>query len=210
MVILALLKFWVIQMNQDELINMIKIVRDIPFRFTKYRDYSYLFRDNYGSCTAKHVLLYKLLSHYRIETKLLYMSFKYDKNILKFHDISYYFEPDSIYPHTMIQLYWNNNWYFIDITFDQWIYTIAPVNNDFLAPHRIKYIGKPVLFAEFSGEDRSKALGIPQNSNFSKKEKTRELEKVNSFLEHIRNENQNDIKSNFLKLKFLARRANVY
>jgi hypothetical protein len=105
----------------QEIINIFKKVRDIPYGDIGSRDPDDILENNMGTCSGKHSLLKKLYENAGIECKnfvalhkFIDLPIKYPSNLMDILNKS-----DIIDPHNFIKIKIDNKWITVDATWDK-------------------------------------------------------------------------------------------
>src|SRR5712691_4222512 len=64
--------------SDNEIVSVFERVRDIPFAFAPHTDAETLLAVGGGTCAPKHALLASLYAELGIETRFVYVSFRFD------------------------------------------------------------------------------------------------------------------------------------
>ena len=95
-------------------------VRDIPFSFAPHTDADALMAAGSGTCAPKHALLASLYARLGLETRFVYVSFRFDDMPGDFPSELRPFVHDGIVrAHTALQLRRPYGWVDVDATFDR-------------------------------------------------------------------------------------------
>jgi transglutaminase-like putative cysteine protease len=95
-------------------------VRDIPFRFAAHRDADTLLACGAGTCAPKHALLARLYEQLGLETRFLYVSFRFDEMPGQFPPALRRAAHDGIVRgHAALRVRRPHGWIDIDATFDR-------------------------------------------------------------------------------------------
>lgn len=112
---------------ERRVLDLIAAVRDVPFAFVPDRDVKFMLRHGIGSCSAKHELLLHLLRLEGWTARLVYITLRYNRDLLPLHGVPSHLLTSEPYPHTAVQLHWDGQWHLIDITLDRFVSEVAPV-----------------------------------------------------------------------------------
>ncbi len=101
-------------------VRLFERVRDIPFSFAAHSDADTLLACGFGTCAPKHALLARLYAAAGLETRFVYVSFRFD-------DMPGAFPPDLralihdgvVRAHAALQLRRPQGWLDVDATFDR-------------------------------------------------------------------------------------------
>jgi hypothetical protein len=95
-------------------------VRDIPFRFAAHRDADTLLACGAGTCAPKHALRARLYGQLGLETRFLYVSFRFDEMPGQFPPALRRAAHDGIVRgHAALRVRRPHGWIDIDATFDR-------------------------------------------------------------------------------------------
>jgi hypothetical protein len=116
------------QEREDALLTVVNKVRDIPFKFIGTRDVDSMLEAGVGTCNAKHMLLKELAEALRYKVRFLVDKFhlsdflrgldKENEKVMRLKEITSKLEP---YYHTYIQIFKDEKWISLDITFDSFL-----------------------------------------------------------------------------------------
>lgn len=121
-----LLDEWTQGLEREEaLLTIVNQVRDIPFQFIDTRDIDSMLEAGVGTCNAKHMLLKELAEGLRYQVRFLVDKFNLSdflkeldpehSKVIQLKEIAAKMDP---YYHTYIQIFNNEKWVAVDITFD--------------------------------------------------------------------------------------------
>jgi len=95
-------------------------VRDIPFSFAPHRDADTLLTCGSGTCAPKHALLARLCAELRLETRFVYVSFRFDDMPGDFPlELRRLVHDGVVRGHAALQLRRRHGWVDVDATFDR-------------------------------------------------------------------------------------------
>ena len=129
----------------DRCLRIVEAIRDLPFAYTLDRSESFLLRHGIGSCTAKHTLLKNVLGRFGVRSQVVYQLVSHDASRLKFQRFSDFIPPGTPFSHTSLEVYLDDEWHLLDVTFDRLIEGVAPVNAELELGFRIGEIRKRVV-----------------------------------------------------------------
>jgi len=145
------LEDWTQGLNKEEaLLAVVNRVRDIPFQFIGTRDIESMLKAGVGTCNAKHMLLKELAEKLGYKVRFLVDKFylsdflegldQKNMKVIKLKKITSKLKP---YYHTYLQIFKNNKWISLDITFDSFLEKYGLVvasnwdgENDTQLPHK--------------------------------------------------------------------------
>jgi transglutaminase-like putative cysteine protease len=103
-----------------DVVTIFERVRDIPFKFAPHRDAETLLQRGYGTCAPKHALLAQLYQRLGIETRFVYVTFRFEEMPGEFpEDLRPLLYDGVVRGHTALQLRLNDRWGDVDATFDR-------------------------------------------------------------------------------------------
>ena len=167
-------------------VKVFERVRDIPFRFAPHNDADTLLACGAGTCAPKHALLARLYEQLGLETRFLYVAFRFD-------DMPGHFPPalrrathDGIVRgHAALRLRRPQGWIDIDATFDRPLATAGFVVTEAWdgctsMPLVVNALSR--VESTLSPEHEERLLGIAHRTSFPRSV----VEQLNDWLDSFR------------------------
>jgi hypothetical protein len=161
-------------------------VRDIPFRFAAHRDPDPLLACGAGTCAPKHALLARLYAELGLETRFVYVSFRFDDMPGDFPPALRRLVHDGIARgHAALRLRRPHGWLDIDATFDAPLATAGfVVTGAWDGRTSMPLVVTPLARVESAlpPEHEERLLGIADGASFPR----RLVEPLNDWLDAVR------------------------
>jgi hypothetical protein len=161
-------------------------VRDIPFRFAAHTDADTLLACGAGTCAPKHALLARLYGQLGLETRFLYVSFRFDEMPGRFPPALRHAAHDGVVRgHAALGVRRPHRWIDIDATFDQPLAAAGfVVTNAWDGRTSMPLVVTPLSRVEspLPAEHEERLLGIAHRMSFSRSV----VQQLNDWLDTLR------------------------
>jgi transglutaminase-like putative cysteine protease len=175
-----------IDASREGVVRVFERVRDIPFGFASHRDGDTLLSVGFGTCGPKHALLAQLYAQLGLETRFVYVGFRFDDTPgdwppelrARVHD-------GVVRGHTALQLRRAGRWIDVDATFDRPLAAAGfLVNSGWDGQSSMPLTVTPLMRIEsaLSPADAEVVLGLHHRSGLPRSL----VAKLNAWLEGVR------------------------
>jgi hypothetical protein len=169
-----------------DVVTIFERVRDIPFKFAPHHDAETLLQCGYGTCAPKHALLAQLYQRLGLETRFVYVTFRFEEMPGEFpEDLRPLLYDGVVRGHTALQLRLNGRWVDVDATFDRPLKTAGfVVTEEWDGRSSMPLVVHPLTRVESEEPPACEEtlLGIRHRTRLSRNS----VERINGWLDQLR------------------------